>query len=155
MAATATHRRGFSLLELVVVSATITILSAIAIPRYASSIANYRASLVAKRLAADIRLAQTRARALSASQTVVFSVVQNQYQLPQLPDVDHPGKPYTVSFAGPNLSATLVSASFNGSATLTINGFGIPTAGGTIQIRNGNAVRTLTVSAATGAVTGP
>jgi prepilin-type N-terminal cleavage/methylation domain-containing protein len=153
MAATATYRRGFSLLELVIVSAVITILSAIAIPRYANSIANYRVSVIARRLAADIGMAQARARALSTSQAVVFDTVQNQYQLPQLPDVDRPGQLYTVSFNDPTISATLVSASFNGSATLTINGFGVPASGGTIQVRSGSALKTLTVNADSGVVT--
>ena len=38
-------------------------LSAVAAPRYASSISNYRASLAAHRLASDIALAQATARA--------------------------------------------------------------------------------------------
>jgi type II secretory pathway pseudopilin PulG len=147
------HPRAFSLLELVVVAATITILSAIAIPRYGNSVANYRATMIARRIAADITLAQSRARALSTTQTVVFDLSQNRYQLPQFADPDRPGRTYTVSLSNPEFSATIVSADFGNSTTLSINGFGLPAAGGTVQVGSGRAARTLTVNAQSGVVT--
>jgi Tfp pilus assembly protein FimT len=145
--------RGFTLFELVIVGATITVLSAIAIPRWGNSIANYRASLIARRVAADISLAQARARAASANQRVVFDIAANQYQLPEFTDPDRPSGLYTVSLTDPTLSGVLVSASFGGSPTLTMNGYGLPAAAGTIQIRSGTVTRVVTVNADTGAVT--
>ena len=49
----ATRARAFSLIELVLVVATIAVLSAIAVPKYASAMNRYRVDLAAKRYARD------------------------------------------------------------------------------------------------------
>jgi prepilin-type N-terminal cleavage/methylation domain-containing protein len=152
---TSRSRRGFTLIELVLVAAIVSILSAVAIPRYASSLANYRADAAARRILADIQLAQARARALSAQQTITFSTTQHSYQIAGYADPDLPSATYTVSLRAAPYSARLTTASFGGSATLTLNGFGLPATSGTLQVQSGAAVRTLTINAQTGTVTIP
>jgi Tfp pilus assembly protein FimT len=134
------------------VAGIVTILSAIAVPRYANSLSNYRATIAARRLMADIQLAQSRARAMSTSQAVTFSVAQNTYQLTGYADPDRPTSTYTASLKDAGLSATLVSASFGGGSTLTFSGYGVPSASGTVVLRSGQAQRTVRVSADTGTV---
>src|SRR3954468_11432906 len=74
-------RRGFSLIELMLVIAIIAVVSAMALPRYANSLHRYRATMAAKRIAGDLQLAQARARSLSASRTVTFTLSSSSYQL--------------------------------------------------------------------------
>src|SRR5438105_3411892 len=66
-------RLAFSLVELTVVLALVVIVSAIALPRYWSSAGYYRVDLAARRLAADLALAQTHARTTAQFQNVRFS----------------------------------------------------------------------------------
>lgn len=65
--------RGFSMLELVIVLATMTTLAAIAALRYQASIIRYRADLAARRVVADLDLAQATAKAKGSSQIVIIN----------------------------------------------------------------------------------
>ncbi len=145
--------KGFSLLELVIVIAIVGILSAMAIPRYANATNNYRVAAIARRMAADIAMTRNRARALSTSAAITFSVGTNSYQIPGMLGVGHTSSPYTVSLANGSYPGTLISATFGGSATLTFNGYGIPASAGTIQITSGSAKATITVDADSGKTT--
>ena len=62
-------RSGFTLIELVMVLAIIGLITAIAAPRYAASLARYRAESAARRVAADLALARREAAASSSSRS--------------------------------------------------------------------------------------
>ena len=66
-------RRGFTLLELVLVVAILGVVAAIAAPRYGNAIQNYRANAAAQRLRADLEYARARAKSTSSSRTVTVS----------------------------------------------------------------------------------
>src|SRR2546423_11308670 len=83
-------RRAFSLIEMVLVLAILAMVSAIAVPRYAGSIARYRAETAARRVAADLALAAAHAADAGKPQLVVF--VARSYQMPGMPHLD--GKSY-------------------------------------------------------------
>jgi prepilin-type N-terminal cleavage/methylation domain-containing protein len=156
--------RGFSLAEFVLVVALIGIASAIALPRYGSALSNYRVAAGARRLASDLAYAQSLAKAASTTQSVNIGPGGSGYQLVGVADPDHPGSAYNVYLAADPYQTTInaislsssggsVSPSGNGYVTLSFNGYGIPSAGGTMTLRSGGAQKTITIDSSTCAVT--
>ena len=149
-------RQAFTLVELVLVLAIMGVLAAVAAPRYAASMANYRVRLAAHRVAADVALTQAAARAASASRALTFDVPGNRYTVSGLGALDGRGGGYTVQLAaqpyGVSIKTlTLTKAGANGA--LTFDGFGVPDGGATVVVSFGTYNRTVTVSAASGAAT--
>jgi prepilin-type N-terminal cleavage/methylation domain-containing protein len=145
---------GFTLIELILVVIIVAVLSTIAIPRYMNSQMKYRADAAARRVAADLQVAQTRARIRSTPQTVTFSLANSSYTLDGMPNPDHPASTYTVGLPEAPYGATLVTVNFNGTATIGFDQYGmpIPATGGTAAVRVGDQQRTISVEANTGRV---
>src|SRR5438093_1386153 len=61
-------RRAFTIADIVLVTAIIAVLGAIAVPRYSLALARYRVAAAGQRVAADLSLAQTAGRTTSAGQ---------------------------------------------------------------------------------------
>ena len=141
---------GFSLLELILVLAIVAILAAMAAPRYASSAARYRADLAARRVVADLSLAQTGARTASASRTVIFSPASDEYELPGQPDLAKSTQDYLVELSGPPYEADLVKVNLGGDLEVVFDGWGVPDTGGSIVIAVGGEERTVVVDPETG-----
>jgi prepilin-type N-terminal cleavage/methylation domain-containing protein len=148
-----TTRAGFSLLELTMAVIIMSTLSGIAIPRFASSIANQRANATAQRILNDIARAQRAAKFTSAAKTLSFNPPQNRYQIDGMKDLDHPSQTYIIRLGESPYQATILSASFGGDTDLIFNGFGIPDSGGTVSIKVGPYTKTITVAANTGQIT--
>ncbi len=142
----------FSLFELVLVLAIISIMAGIAAPRYARSLARYRADMAARRIAADITLAQARARNTSGSQTITFDTAAKQYSIIGMANPDNRSQSYVVNLADEPYLASLGTVNFNGSSTLTFNGYGDPASSGSITVSTGDTTKTITVSGDTGSV---
>jgi len=142
-------RKAFTLIELVMVIAIIAVLAAIAMPRYAASLARYRLDAAARRVVADLTMAQTRARITSASQTVTFSTATSQYTLAGMADPEHPSATYAVRLSDDPYSATIYSCSFT-NAAVTFNGYGLPDGAGAVIIQSGSMSKTVVVDADTG-----
>ena len=151
--ATFRHARtsgGFTLVELIVVIAVIAVAAAIAVPRYTSSLSRYRADMAARRIAADLGLARSRAKVKGATQTVLFTLASDSYTLPGVAGLDRPSDPYTVVVSAEPYKADLVSASFGGSTTASFNGYGAPAAGGSVVVQAGATQKTVLLDAGTG-----
>jgi prepilin-type N-terminal cleavage/methylation domain-containing protein len=142
----------FSLFELVLVLAIISIMAGIAAPRYARSLARYRADMAARRIAADITLAQARARNTSGSQTITFDTAAMQYSIIGMANPDNRNQSYVVNLGDEPYLASLGTVNFNGSSTLTFNGYGDPASSGSITVSTGDTTKTITVSGDTGSV---
>ena len=141
---------GFTLVELVVVIVVVAVTAAIAVPRYTSSLSRYRADMAARRVAADLGLARSRAKVTGAAQTVLFTLANDSYTLPGVAGLDRPSDPYTVVVSAEPYRADLISASFGGSTTASFNGYGAPAAGGSVVVQAGTTQKTVLLDAATG-----
>ena len=146
-------RPGFSLLELALVAAIMSIIAVIAVPRYGRFNARRAVEGVARRVATDLALAQRRAKFTSTSQTVSFDVAAETYTLVGMDDPDHSGQTYQPSVASEPYNAIIESASLGGDPDIIFDGYGVPDSGGTVVVQVGRYQKTLTVNAQTGRVT--
>lgn len=153
--ATITHRRSlgagaFSMIELVLVIAIVAILAAITAPRYAKAGARYRIDAAAKRVVRDLAMARQRARLRGATQTVTFSESTNSYQIAGIAALNDSTKTYTVTLSDNLYQTTLVEADFGGSTSVSFDGYGVPSSGGTISLQIGDYSKTVVLNAETG-----
>lgn len=143
-------RRGFSLIELVMVLVTVATISAIAMPRYAGAIAHYRLESAVQRIVADVALAKSRANFSSTPVTVSFDPSTSTYQIQGMPDPNGRTGTYTVNLAADPYRVTLMSASFGNGNQLTFDGYGTPSQGGSVSIAGSGRVRTIAVDSSSG-----
>lgn len=148
----ASRRDGFSLMELALVMAIMAIFAAIAAPRYGRAGGRYRLDLAARRVAADLRLAQSSAKTASASRTVVFTAETHQYQLSGIPSPDGATGSYTVSLSAEPYRVNLAGINFNDTAQVIFSGWGLPNHGGAITLAVGSQQKTISVDGETGQV---
>lgn len=140
--------RGFSLLELIVVLAIISIVSVIAAPRLANSASRFRAESAARRIKSDIELMRSRARSSSQGLTIGFDTVTDAYRINGELGLNRSAN-YQVELSRPPYQAEIVAVDFGGDALLSIDGYGSTTDTGRVVIRAGSEYRTVFVGAAT------
>jgi len=143
---------GFSLLELILVVAIMAVFAAIAAPRYGRATGRYRLDLAARRVAADLRLAQASAKAASASRTVVFAAATDSYQLTGVSAPDGKTGDYTVALSAEPYRVDLTVSGFNNTSQVIFSGWGLPNFAGTLTVAIGSQQKTITVDGTTGQV---
>ncbi|HET6881571.1 MAG TPA: GspH/FimT family pseudopilin [Pirellulales bacterium] len=146
-------RTGDTIIELVCALAIIAALSAAGAPRFAKAITARRAEAAARRLSADLEWLRSTARLTSTSQSMTFNLAASTYNLTGFTNPDVPGAAYSVNLANTTYKTTIASLNFGGATTLSFNGYGIPSAGGTVVVQSGNSTRTVAVDGTTGVVT--
>ncbi len=144
------RRTGLSLIELVIVVLIVGIAGAVAVPRFADSLAYRRARSAAERIRADFELARRKARMASQDQLVQFDAAAHAYTLVGAADLDHPDREYQVRLWEAPYGAAIVSADFGGDADLVFDGHGMPDSGGAVVIQSGPYQCAVTVDASTG-----
>ncbi len=138
------------MVEVVLVIVIIATLAAVAVPRFSNTLARQRVEAAARRIVADLALAQRRARTTNASQTVRFTLGTHEYTLIGMPHPDHPSSAYEVLLSEEPYRASIVSADFGEDLEIIFDVFGVPDSSGSVVISVGNHVRTVTVEAVTG-----
>jgi len=145
------QRRGFTFVELMLVLGIIAVMSAIAIPRYSRSLSRYRLELAAQRIAADLNFARSRANASSASVTVNFQVNPvNRIDIPTVTGLKTAFTTWQTLLGEEPYRAAITAASFSGSPTVTYNGYGTPSVGGSVTVQVAGLSKTILVNAVTG-----
>ena len=174
MPPTPSHRRAFSLMELVIAVLIMGILAAVAAPRFTGSLCELRAEAAAKRIAADLNYARRMAMTTESRQRVHFytnNVTDPNDQVYELMDqlhLDHSDQAYVVDLGQSAYPARITSVAFTNSNGFTaprrmqFDIFGVPAAGqppgdplaplvsGQVVVTLGTAQRTVVVNAVTG-----
>jgi type II secretory pathway pseudopilin PulG len=143
----------FSLFELLFVITIIAIVAAMAMPRYGRSVARYRAECAARRVAADLTLARSTAKAVSAARVVTFNTVAGSYTLASVRHLDHSPRPYTVALSDAPYHAQLYYADFGGAPQAEFDMYGAARWGGKVIVRVGEFEQTVALSRDDGSVT--
>lgn len=131
----------------------IGIIASVTVPRMAKALAVQRVQAAAKRIAADLALAQRQARITSTTRQIGFAVGSNTYALSNVRHLDRAAGAYYVDLADEPYGVTLVSASFGVDSCLSFDGYGVPDSGGSVVISCGAVSFRVMVAADTGAVT--
>ena len=146
-------RSAFSLLELTIVLAIIVATSAVALPRYWSSIGRYRVDLASRRLASDIAMAQSHARTTGSFRNVVFSPGSATYVLSEESAVNGGPGAYTINLASdPYLVSFATITATDSGRRVTFDGFGQPAQGIAIAITCAGHQRTVRVDQTSGSI---
>jgi prepilin-type N-terminal cleavage/methylation domain-containing protein len=146
-------RRGFSLLEMVMVLIAIAFAGAIAAPRFASASARYRCDAAAARIAADLRYCQATARSTGVARSITFNSNYMSYQISALTSLDNTSTTYTVNLANEPYRAVIRSAAIGNGTVLSFDIYGTPSSAATLVIACGSFTHTITLEASSGAVT--
>lgn len=140
---TSPDRRGFTLVELVLVMLIIGVIAAIAAPRFAQASARQQLAAAAKRVESDLEKARHQARASSNWVTVRFNTAANSYQYaPQVGD-----NTYTVQLNESPYDVALDAAEFGSGSDVSFNGFGFPTNAGKVALKSGAGTVIVTLDA--------
>jgi Tfp pilus assembly protein FimT len=127
------------------------ILTAVAAPTFFDSLVFHRVESAARRVKADLELARTQARLTSASQSVTFT--NSAYTLSNVKSLDKPGAVYSVDLKKQPYSLDSAAADFSSAATVSFDGYGTPTSGGTVVLVAKSHQCIVTLNGTTGDVT--
>lgn len=147
--------KGFTLLELIIVAAVLSIIAGFAIPTFTDAFADYKIESAAGRIAADIRYARSYAIKTAGTINIVFDSVNEKYEVRDgVGQITHPLSKnnfqitMTKEFDLEKIDLYSVTIP-GGGQTLSFDSLGA-TVGGTIKVRYAGREKTITVSSIDG-----
>ncbi|HEY3393340.1 MAG TPA: GspH/FimT family protein, partial [Lacipirellulaceae bacterium] len=144
--------RGFTLMELVIVILIISILAGAAVPTFFDSLLFHQVESAARRVKSDLELARRTARQTSSAQSITFS--GGTYALSTaIKHLDNPHEEYVVDLSAEPYHLERVTADFEGAPSVSFDGYGAPTSGGTVVLECKSLKCTVTLDGVTGEVT--
>jgi prepilin-type N-terminal cleavage/methylation domain-containing protein len=145
-------RRGFTLIELVIVLMIISVLAGMAIPTFFDSLLFHQVESAARRVKSDLELARRTARQTSSGQSITFS--DKTYTLSAaIKHLDNPHDEYRVDLSAEPYHLERVTADFGGEQSVSFDGYGAPASGGTVQLECKSLKCIVTLDGTTGEVT--
>ena len=144
--------RAFTIIELVIVVLITGLLAAVAAPAFFDSMLFHQVETAARRVKADLELARSTARLTSSSQSATFT--NSGYTLSNaIKNLDNVNDAYAVDLTDTPYALDQITPNFGGSATVSFNGYGTPSSGGTVVLNLKSHYCTVTLNSATGEVT--
>ena len=142
------ERKGYSIVELLIVVLILGIISVNVAPQFVATIGKQSVKSAAFRVKTDIEYARLRAKTTASPQSVVFAPDLNAYFLPGVPPMPQQSI-YRVDLDG-RRAANIVSAQFSNvsDTDLEFNAFGTPDSAGNIVLRAGSHQQTVFVTEA-------
>lgn len=144
--------KAFSLIELILVVSIVGVVSAIALPRLGSVLDTHRVDQAAARLANDLELLRTAARARSTTTTLTVNGKFSEWTLSGTKDPAAADPDSTVRLAEAPYFASFDSSVTPGELVLTFNPSGIPSQTYRFTIRSGAQSRSVTINRPGGAI---
>ncbi|MDB5385549.1 MAG: hypothetical protein JWM11_1195 [Planctomycetaceae bacterium] len=146
------RRPGISLSETLIAVGLMAVLSAVALPRWATAMQTQRLSQATSRIVADLSRAQDAAYNTSSAKVVTFTVGSSQYTISGIAALDHRSGSYVITLSDDPYQCRLVSVwGQTGTQTITFDGYGLPDKGGSIIVASGPLQKTIILDAGTGA----
>lgn len=145
-------RSAFTLVELVVVMVMMGICAAIVLPRYSSSISNYRVDAATQRIIGDLRAARRQANIISSATVFKIDQPTSTYTITGMNRLDRRGGVYTVDLGADPYFATVTEVDLDSGSTVITDPFGQITGSGTMTITVGAFKHIVAVDAANGEI---
>lgn len=154
---TRARRPAFTLVEMVMVLLIMGILAATATPTFFRSLQYHRLESAARRVKLDLEQARDAARVRSQEQSFEF-INATTYKLPSgIVSLKSTGQAYTVDLAATPYEIENVTVNFGGQTSIpnsiSFDGYGNATTGGTIDLALGSETRTVTINSPSGQIT--
>jgi Tfp pilus assembly protein FimT len=149
--ARAGDRFAVTMVELIIVVMVMSIMAAVAAPSFLESLVHHRVESAARRVKADLELIQHTARLTSTTQSASFT--STGYTLSAAAGgLDDPSASYAVDLTAAPFELGKVTASFGAAQTISFDGYGMPSSGGTVVLTSQQQARTVIVDGVTGQI---
>lgn len=145
-------RRGFTIMELVVVLLVMGIVAATATPSFYVSLQYHELETAARRVVLDLEQARHTAQVKSETQTLTFTSATTYTLSPGIASLKSAGETYQVNLAGPPYELDSVTLNLGGATAVSFDGYGSTAASGTIVLARGNRTRTVTLNGTAGTI---
>ena len=148
-------RRAVTQVELVIVVLLLSILTAMAAPKFLESYHRQRVEAAAARIRADLALARQMAISKSQTRTIIFDSATNSYKLTDLGDLDRRTDSYDVDLSKVPYEVKLTAGGIGVTERVEFDLYGTPNRGGTIILTSNGYQQTVTLNDVTGRATVP